>query len=97
MDIQNLSSIKSTLDYLWRSNPHRSFSGIFKYIRKLKTVDLISDYLIMAFILSSGFYRHPSQRWNRNQILRAIRLSKFYLDEDKKSAYIPEEWEKYLK
>lgn len=96
MDIQDLVTIKDTLDYLWRTNPRRSFSGTFKYIRKIKKIDLFSDYLILAFILSYGFHRHPKQQWSRSQVLRAIRVSKFYLDEDRKNAYIPKEWEKYL-
>lgn len=96
MDIQDLVSIKETLDYLWRTNPHRSFSGTFKYIRKIKKIDLFSDYLILAFILKYGFHQHPKQQWSRSQVLRAIRISKFYLDEDRKNAYIPKEWEKYL-
>jgi len=97
MDIQDLESIRDTLDYLWRSNPHRSFSGTFKYVRKIKKINLFSDYLILAFILKYGFHQHPKQQWSRSQVLRAIRISKFYLDEDKKNSYIPTEWEKYLK
>lgn len=96
MDIQDLNTVRTSLDSLLSTNLNRSFSGVFKHIRRLKRIDMIGDYPVMTFILTEGSNRYPPKKWSRTQVLRAIRYSKFFLDEDRKSAYIPKEWEKYL-
>jgi len=97
MYLQQITSITSTLNSLWRTNPNRSLSGLFKYFRKQQKLNLIGDYPILAFIISYSYCMNPSRQWNRSQVLRAVRCSGFYREEGKKDAYIPVEWKKYLK
>lgn len=96
MEFQSLSSIKDKLEYLFKTNPNRSLSGTFKALRREQRIDLISDCILIGFILRYGYSRTPKYVWNRNQVLRAIRISGFYKDEGRKHAYVPKEWEKYI-
>ncbi len=95
--VQSLESAMPKLEYLLSSNPNRSLSGVFKALRKLSSINLIGDYLLLYFIIKYGFYRSPQFVWNRSQVLRAVRVSGFYLDEGRKQAYIPTEWEEFIK
>lgn len=95
-EFNNLQVITQKLDKLVSSNSNRSLSGIFKALRKDQRIRLIGDYPILSFILRFCYYRAPQIVWNRQQILRAINTSGFYLEEGRKHAYIPREWEKYV-
>jgi len=97
INIQSLESIKNNLEWLMSTNSNRSLSGIFKSLRKQRRIDLIGDYPLLSCILDYGYSRSPKYVWNRNKILRAVRISKFYQDEGRKHAYIPDEWERYIK
>ncbi|MBD3362878.1 hypothetical protein GF362_04105 [Candidatus Dojkabacteria bacterium] len=97
MFIQSLNSIVPILEKLLSSNPNRSLSGIFKSLRKQPRIDLIGDYPLLSFIIRYGHSRTPQYLWNRNQVLRAVRISEFYKDEGRKQAYVSKEWNKFLK
>jgi hypothetical protein len=97
MQFQNINSIDPKLDSLLSSNPNRSLSGIFKALRKEKRINLLGNYPLLSYIISYGYSRSPQYVWNRNQILRAVRISGFYKEEEKRHAYIPKEWERYIK
>lgn len=95
--IQTLESAMPKLEKLLSSNSNRSLSGVFKALRKLSSINLVSDYLLLYFILKYGYYRTPQFVWKRSQVLRAVKVAGFYLDEGRKQAYIPKEWEQFLK
>lgn len=94
--LEDLESAMPKLEQLLSTNPNRSLSGVFKDLRKLKSINL-NDYMLLYFIIKYGYYRSPQFVWKRSQVLRAVKVSGFYLDEGRKEAHIPKEWEQYLK
>ncbi|MBN2100642.1 hypothetical protein JW710_02005 [Candidatus Dojkabacteria bacterium] len=96
MQYQTATSLQDVLERLLSSNPNRSFSGVFKALRKEKRISLIGDYALLYFILHYGYHRTPRYTWNRNQVMRGIRISGFYKDIPRKTAYIPPEWKEFI-
>lgn len=94
--VQTLDIAVPKLERLLDTNSNRSLSGVFKALRRIKSINLIGDYLLLHFILKYAFHRSPQIVWNRSQVLRAVRVSGFYFDEGRKQAYIPKEWEEYI-
>lgn len=94
--MQGLESINNELERLLRSNDNRSLSGIFKAIRRRPAVSEVGDYILLKYIIQYAYSRTPQTQWNRRQMLRAVRASGFYKDEDRKQAYIPDDIAIYL-
>lgn len=96
-EIQTLDSIEPQIETLMRTNKNRSLSGIYKACRRLEKVSSSGNYLLLNKILKYGHSRNPQYNWSRKKIVRAVKISGFYQDEEKLHAYLPPEWEKFVK
>jgi len=96
MYFQSLDSIEDGLKTRITSNPRRSLSGLFKWVRRQDKVSLIGDYVILKHILSRWNSIYPKSSWSRNQLLLAVSFTDFG-KVDTKNNKIPEELEKYIK
>ena len=97
MNAQSLDSLIPNLERCLKSNPNRSLSGVFKALRKDERISLIGYYPLLSFIIHYGHSRSPQYHWTRSQIMRAVKVSGFYRDEERKQAYFPKEWSEYVR
>jgi hypothetical protein len=88
--IQNISDVQFLSEVVSMEAVGSPLSKIYTHIRNLKEYDLIGDYLILAHILEVCGIK----RWKRNQMLNACRKTE--LEPDRKQAYIPKQWEKFI-
>lgn len=99
--IQDLKSIKPKIDklleYETKKGGLRSLSGMFKSLRKLPEIDSVGDYPFLNFLLRNVALNFPGRIWSRNQVYVALKFCRFWEEEGRKQAYIPKEWEKYIK
>lgn len=74
-----------------------SLSGIFKALRKDSRISNIGDYPILSYTLRKCSEKFPGHKWSKAQMYRAFKFCRFWEEEGKKEAYIPKEWNLYVK
>lgn len=74
MELQSLETIVPNLEKLLE-NPRRSFSGVFKAIRRELRISAIGDYPLAAFILD--FAANRNYRWTKEQVAHGAKFTDF--------------------
>jgi len=101
---QNLSSIDLKLDRILRYKKNKpnirietSLSGIFKALRRDHRISYFGDYPLLNYILRNCHYKFPGHKWSKAQMYQALKFCRFWEEEGKSEATIPEVWKQYIK
>jgi hypothetical protein len=93
---QNIYTLEGVSTSLVRDNKNVSLSRLFKNLRKRKTLSIYGDYILLDFILKE-VYQNVGKKWTRNQFYNVLDYCKFWEEEERKTRYIPSEWEVFVK